>query len=134
MRRYGSLLVILILNTALSGCAGSLFGGAPKPVSDMEEVASRRATAEEERRLDECLHHIFSQQKLQLQKHQRYTNDPRALDLRQRCAKMLISIEENEEGYTASAKIKDGEAVVRWSVNQTGEVVEHDDFHFDFEF
>ena len=129
----GYLLALLAGAVALSGCAGSFFGSsAPKQSQDLEEIGTRRANAAEEKRLDGCLHYIFKRQQAHFARERSYVRNLRALAPEEACGKILLSLETKPEGYHVTARIRDGETTVMWSVDESGAVVEHDDLSFDF--
>lgn len=123
----------IAITVCLSGCAGSLLGSsAPKQAQDLEEIGTRRATPAEETKLDGCLHYIFKRQQAHYARARAYVRELRALKPEGACEKLSLSMESRPDGYTATARIRDGEHTVMWSVNEKGEVVEHDDLSFDF--
>lgn len=123
----------ITLSVLCSGCAGALFGGShPEQSKDLEEIGTRRANSGEEKRLDSCLHYIFKRQQAEYAKTRNYVREIKRLDPDEHCKKIQLSMETAPSGFTATAKIKDSDSIVKWTVNETGEVVEHDDMSFDF--
>ena len=111
-----------------SGCAGALFGGSvPKQAKDLEELTTRQASAEEEKLLDRCLYQVFKTQQAHRAKTGSYHSSARSLRVSESCGKIKLSLERRDTGFLAVAKIRDGDSVVRWTVDERGEVVEHDD-------
>ena len=131
MRRFVSYFGLSLL---LTGCAGSLFGTAPEAVKDLKPVATRRATAAEEKRIDECLYTLFKKQQHHYAKYKRYLQELSSLRLQQSCEGLEMSMNAGQDTYVATAIIKDGDSQVKWQLKHTGEVVEQDDFSIDFAF
>jgi hypothetical protein len=112
----------------LSGCAGAIFGGSvPRQAKDLEELTTRHATPDEEKRLDRCLYQVFRNQKAHHAKTGKYIDSPRKLRAEKQCGKLKLSLERKSSGYVAMARLRDGDSVVRWTVDERGEVVEHND-------
>lgn len=132
-QRKGRMRFFLLFSTILlTGCAGSIFGGTSPEVQDMENIGTRRATKSEEAMLDQCLHFIFQRQKYSYMKHGTYIMKPLELNAKDACAeKIELKLEASKTAYTAEALIQEGKEQVKWSVNQNGEVVEHDDLNLD---
>lgn len=130
--RNSLFLLICTLSLLVTGCAGALFGSAPKEVNELEEIGHRRATPKEEKRLDNCLHYIFKKQQALYLKNRKYSFLLKELEPGDRCKDMRVTIEPFNDTYVVSAKIRDGQESVKWSMNGRGEVIEHDDLGVDF--
>ena len=95
-------------------------------------MRTRAANSSEEKRMDECLHYIFKRQQAQFAKNRNYFREIKKLEPDDHCQKIKLSMETGPRNFLATAKIKDEEAVVKWTVDEKGEVVEHDDSNIDF--
>lgn len=131
MRNILNISITLCSVLLLSACTGSIFGGAPDEVKDLDNMLTRAATKSEDEKLDKCLHHIFNRQKYTHMKHGKYLTRKQHLNTHVACDdKIEITLDSNGRGYLINAVIKDGKEKVHYSMSQTGEVFEHNDLGF----
>ncbi len=129
-------LVVFFSIFFLHGCAAiSAFKDAPEQVKELENLGTRQASTIEEKMIDKCLYHLFKRQQYHYEKFGLYLSNIKRLKTKDVCDESIqLSLQKNNKGYLAIAKIKTKDATVKWSLRDNGEVVEHDDFSFDLSF
>lgn len=118
---------ILLSTLFLTGCMGSLLGGAPKEVAELDNFQVRKASPIETKKFDKCLYRIFKEQQRHFSEHRAYTEELTKLTLNNNCSGIQLSLETANKHYLVTARIRTGKSLARWTLNEKGEAVEHED-------